>query len=51
MTIKTIIQCRMTSLHFPGKILSPFLGKSLLAHVVERIKRTQFGSSIFKSLC
>lgn len=45
-TIKTIIQCRMTSHRFPGKILAPFLGKPVLAHVVERIKRTQFGSSI-----
>ncbi len=46
MTIKTIIQCRMTSHRFPGKILTPFLGKPVFAHVVERIKRTQFGSSI-----
>ena len=46
MTIKTIIQCRMTSRRFPGKVLSPFFGKPVLAHVVERIKRTQFGSSI-----
>lgn len=33
-----IIQSRMTSERFPGKMLVPFLGKPVLAHVVERIQ-------------
>lgn len=38
MSIIAIIQSRMTSQRYPGKMLSPFLGKPLLAHVVDRIK-------------
>ncbi len=38
MNIIAIIQCRMNSKRYPGKMLAPFMGKPLLFHVVERIK-------------
>ncbi len=39
MRISAIIQARMTSQRFPGKVLAPFLGRPLLAHVVERLRQ------------
>ena len=44
--IKSIIQCRMSSKRFPGKVLAPFLGKPILSHIVDRIKEANFSSSI-----
>lgn len=38
MQITAIIQARMTSQRYPGKMLAPFQGKPLLSHVVERIR-------------
>jgi len=38
MSIIAIIQSRMTSERYPGKMLAPFLDKPMLAHVVDRIK-------------
>lgn len=46
MIIKAIIQCRMSSHRFPGKVLAPFMGKPILAHIIDCIKRTQINSSI-----
>ena len=46
MIIKAIIQSRMTSNRFPGKMLASFHGKPLLAHVVDRIKKTKVNKSI-----
>jgi len=46
MIIKAIIQCRMSSRRFPGKVLAPFLGKPILAHIVDCLKRTQINPSI-----
>ena len=46
MVIKFIIQCRMSSYRFPGKVLVPFLGKPILSHIVECIKKTKIKSSI-----
>ncbi len=46
MIINYIIQCRMTSERFPGKVLAPFLNKPLLDHVVQQIKKTRVYSSI-----
>lgn len=46
MNVKFIIQCRMNSYRFPGKVLAPFLGKPILAHIVECIKKTKLKSSI-----
>ena len=46
MIIKAIIQCRMSSHRFPGKVLAPFLGKPILAHIVDCIKRTKINPSI-----
>lgn len=36
----------MTSERYPGKMLAPFLGKPLLAHVVDRIKITKVNPKI-----
>tara|TARA_B100000035_G_C20878911_1_gene499647 strand:- start:244 stop:876 length:633 start_codon:yes stop_codon:yes gene_type:complete len=36
----------MNSSRYPGKVLAPFLGKPLLAHIVDRIKSTKLKSSI-----
>ena len=33
-----IIQARMGSVRFPGKVLKPLLGKPVLEHVIERAK-------------
>ena len=41
-----IIQSRMTSKRYPGKMLAPFLGKPVLAHVVNRIKKTKIKPKI-----
>ena len=46
MSTVAIIQCRMTSERYPGKILAPFLGKPVLAHVVDRIKLTKTNPKI-----
>ena len=46
MIINAIIQCRMTSKRFPGKVLAPFLGKPLIDHIVDQVKKTNFCSSI-----
>ena len=36
----------MTSKRYPGKMLAPFLGKPVLAHVVNRIKKTKIKPKI-----
>jgi spore coat polysaccharide biosynthesis protein SpsF len=38
MTTAVIIQARMTSRRFPGKVLAELAGKPVLAHVIERAK-------------
>lgn len=37
MTIRVLIQARMSSTRFPGKMLAPLLGKPIIAHVVARV--------------
>jgi len=34
-----IVQARMTSKRFPGKVVAPLLGKPVLQHVLERVKK------------
>ena len=46
MIINAIIQCRMTSGRFPGKVLAPLMGKPIIDHVLNQIKKTKFYSSI-----
>jgi spore coat polysaccharide biosynthesis protein SpsF len=38
MKVSTIIQARMGSIRFPGKVLEPICGKTMVRHVVERTK-------------
>jgi spore coat polysaccharide biosynthesis protein SpsF len=38
MTVGIIVQARMTSKRFPGKVLETLLGKPVLQHVLERVK-------------
>ena len=46
MSIIAIIQSRMTSERYPGKMLAPFLGKPVFAHVVERIQISKINPKI-----
>ena len=46
MSTIAIIQSRMTSERYPGKMLAPFLGKPVLAHIVERIKLSKVNPKI-----
>lgn len=39
MTVAAIIQARMTSKRFPGKVMADLLGKPVLWHVLERAKK------------
>ena len=39
MTVVAIIEARMTSSRLPGKVLMDIVGKSMLAHVIERTQR------------
>lgn len=38
-SVRAIVQARMSSDRFPGKVLAPFRGRPILAHVVDRIAR------------
>jgi spore coat polysaccharide biosynthesis protein SpsF len=40
--IVAVIQARMGSTRFPGKVLRPIAGQPLLWHIVHRLKRSQF---------
>ena len=46
MLINVIIQSRMSSKRFPGKVLAPFLDKPLFYHVVNQIKKIGIYNSI-----
>jgi spore coat polysaccharide biosynthesis protein SpsF len=40
MTVGVVILCRYSSSRLPGKILLPVAGKSILTHIVERVRRS-----------
>jgi spore coat polysaccharide biosynthesis protein SpsF len=40
-TIAAIIQARMGSTRLPGKVLRPLCGKTILAHVIDRVRSSQ----------
>lgn len=46
MKITAIIQARMTSKRFPGKMLAPFLNKPILFHVINQIKSSNLKPNI-----
>jgi spore coat polysaccharide biosynthesis protein SpsF len=37
--VRAFVQARMSSSRYPGKVLAPFCGRPILAHVVERVAR------------
>ena len=37
--IRAFVQARMSSARFPGKVLAPFNGKPVIAHVIAEVKR------------
>ena len=37
--VRAFVQARMSSSRYPGKVLAPFCGRPILAHVVERVTR------------
>ena len=37
MAVRAFIQARMSSARFPGKVLAPFRGRPMIAHVLDRI--------------
>lgn len=39
MQVAVVIQARMSSERFPGKVLAPLAGKPVLAHLLERLSR------------
>ncbi len=41
MTATAIIQARMGSSRFPGKVLKPLMGKEVLWHIVHRLKKSR----------
>ena len=46
MSIVTIVQARAESTRLPGKIFKSILGKPMLAHMLERVKRAQKINSV-----
>jgi spore coat polysaccharide biosynthesis protein SpsF len=36
--VRVFVQARMTSVRFPGKVLAPFAGRPLIAHVLDRVR-------------
>ena len=46
MSLIAIIQSRMASSRYPGKVLAPFLGKPVLANIVKRIKASKINPKI-----
>lgn len=46
MKIIAIIQSRMSSKRYPGKMLAPFLGKPMIHHVVDQIKSSKLKPKI-----
>jgi spore coat polysaccharide biosynthesis protein SpsF len=46
MNYRIFVQARMSSARFPGKMLAPFRGRPLIAHVLERFRETELHSHI-----
>jgi spore coat polysaccharide biosynthesis protein SpsF len=46
MTHRIFIQARMSSARFPGKMLAPFLGRPLIAQVLERFREFDLHSRV-----
>lgn len=46
MSLIAIIQGRMTSERYPGKMLAPFLGQPVFAHLVKRIRASKINPKI-----
>lgn len=42
MKIIATIEARMTSSRLPGKVLMPYVGKSNLEHIIERLRRSKY---------
>ena len=42
----TVVQARMGSSRFPGKVMLPLADKPLLLHMVERVKASKFSGKV-----
>lgn len=45
-TVLAVIQARMTSSRFPGKVLAPLAGLPVLGHIVSRLRRSKYNLKI-----
>jgi spore coat polysaccharide biosynthesis protein SpsF len=46
MSHRIFVQARMSSARFPGKMLAPFRGRPLIAHVLERFRESGLHSNV-----
>lgn len=44
--VRAIVQARMSSERFPGKVLAPFQGRPILAHVLDRLARVLASATV-----
>jgi spore coat polysaccharide biosynthesis protein SpsF len=46
MKVVLIVQARVGSTRLPGKVLLPVLGKSMLAHQIDRLRQVRYANNL-----